>query len=691
MANNGEFKGIDINVKTLKILKNMKNINENIIKQIEEFKNALEEYVKNSKTSLNVFNNSINNLINFIKDTEDPYNKNNIEKKTYLINVLRKEAKEYDMKIYNIYGNNYLKTIQELNQNLNDLINEKLFDGSFNPPNINEFIDSNSEIDVDINNSYPNSSSNKKEDNSKSLIHGYKSFYEKENNQSNIEKKENIIELNTICSVCSKNKIIGFCEKCNQLICKSCYDIIKTDHKHKIEYINELLTKAVKEKFLFIKSINYMIKSLLIKSNILFNSEYLKLENFNKNSQENNNDINNNHNNDSTNNSIIKIHMIKRILFNYPFIKDYKKSEDYEEVEFLKKINNILKNDLNQNNINIESFHISEMNKIILDLISKIFIDEKLNLIKETLEIIENNFYSDDENEDGCFKKESLNFKINEDEFNDKKNMFYYIIYLIPQRNIIFNNLNIKAVFYNKLRDHLHLEENNIFLSFNNKHYFINEYIKTKEFLYSSLKSIKQNYPDINKLYEYKIINDNILRNQSYKEYFDCIGNTLFPNSSNNLKRGSEKYYPPYGWFGIGLKVKGKYDKGNDDWLSKESNKWAIAYYPVGYNSSSNEIIEILNKIITKNELTNGDNQFKCSVKDKRHPSKKIGVGVYLTPDINIAERFSGKITINKKNYRVVLMAKILINEIREPHDINFWILNKEFIRFYRILVKESI
>ena len=36
-------------------------------------------------------------------------------------------------------------------------------------------------------------------------------------------------------------------------------------------------------------------------------------------------------------------------------------------------------------------------------------------------------------------------------------------------------------------------------------------------------------------------------------------------------------------------------------------------------------------------------------------------------------------------------MAKVLIDEIREPNDINFWILDKKYIRFYRILVKESV
>ena len=34
-------------------------------------------------------------------------------------------------------------------------------------------------------------------------------------------------------------------------------------------------------------------------------------------------------------------------------------------------------------------------------------------------------------------------------------------------------------------------------------------------------------------------------------------------------------------------------------------------------------------------------------------------------------------------------MARVLIEKIREPKDIEYWILNKDDIRFYRILIKE--
>ena len=34
-------------------------------------------------------------------------------------------------------------------------------------------------------------------------------------------------------------------------------------------------------------------------------------------------------------------------------------------------------------------------------------------------------------------------------------------------------------------------------------------------------------------------------------------------------------------------------------------------------------------------------------------------------------------------------MVKVLNDKIREPEDINFWIVNKKYIRTYRILFKK--
>ena len=104
-----------------------------------------------------------------------------------------------------------------------------------------------------------------------------------------------------------------------------------------------------------------------------------------------------------------------------------------------------------------------------------------------------------------------------------------------------------------------------------------------------------------------KLLSDKFLCYQCdiSKKFFDYRGNTLNPNSSNNLIRGTEKYDPPYGWIGIGLNVLNKYDNGNNDWLTNNinSSKWAIAYHGISPKNQPNIIYKLLKYIITKNSL----------------------------------------------------------------------------------------
>jgi hypothetical protein len=78
----------------------------------------------------------------------------------------------------------------------------------------------------------------------------------------------------------------------------------------------------------------------------------------------------------------------------------------------------------------------------------------------------------------------------------------------------------------------------------------------------------------------------------------------------------------------------------------------------------------------------------KSNSNDKRH-SKKVGEGIYLCPKIKIAEKYTGIISFNDKRYKVLLMAKVYIDEIREPENTNFWVLDEKYIRIYRVLFKE--
>ena len=215
-------------------------------------------------------------------------------------------------------------------------------------------------------------------------------------------------------------------------------------------------------------------------------------------------------------------------------------------------------------------------------------------------------------------------------------------------------------------------------------------YIRTENFSCTSINIIKRDYPDFNQLFEYKMIYDHILKiDKRYLDYFDYNGNTISPNSSFNIFRGKEEYDPPYGWFGIGLNIDMYGD--NKDWIENKTNtsKWAIAYHGVGQFLSYDQVKKKIIDIIIQKDLIPTKKQKYSDSKDKRNNGKTIGKGIYLTPKIKMAENFAGTIIINNKKYKVVLMARVLIEKIREPQDIEYWILNKDEIRFYRILIKE--
>ena len=348
------------------------------------------------------------------------------------------------------------------------------------------------------------------------------------------------------------------------------------------------------------------------------------------------------------------------------FLNDYINNDN----GYIKSHNNTNNNVGIINNIKIESFHIIyEMNKNKNNSINNILEDEYINKFN----LLENSFISDDEIIDVI--------KNDENDFSKNCNKFFYKICLINKGN----NLSInKDTIKNYLLNKLNIKENHIFLSFDDN--FMETFIRTKNFSCSSINIIKRDYPNFNKLFEYKMIYDHILK--MGQKYFDYNGNTISPNSSLNILRGNEEYDPPYGWFGIGLNID-KY--GDKEWIENKTNtsKWAIAYHGIGQLLSYDKVKKKLTDVIVKKDLILTKRQKYKDYNDKRNPGKTIGKGFYLTPKINIAEYFAGIININNKNYKVVLMAKVLIDKIREPEDIEYWILNKDDIRFYRILIKE--
>ena len=115
--------------------------------------------------------------------------------------------------------------------------------------------------------------------------------------------------------------------------------------------------------------------------------------------------------------------------------------------------------------------------------------------------------------------------------------------------------------------------------------------------------------------------------------------------NQNVRKRGGEDYIPPSNdWIGIGLKVKDKYDKGNNTWLGYEnkSGEYAVAY--IGIN-------DIKNLSPTIKDLNFENKSLFFNVKDIKNESffnsifgKNYGEGVLIFQNPKYAENYYSSI-----------------------------------------------
>jgi hypothetical protein len=218
--------------------------------------------------------------------------------------------------------------------------------------------------------------------------------------------------------------------------------------------------------------------------------------------------------------------------------------------------------------------------------------------------------------------------------------------------------------------------------------YYANIIVKNEIFNSSLLKTIKNDLPNskLEFLFEYKNIIDDLIIKQCKisKEKLNYRYNFIIPNLTHNFNRGGEIYYPPYGWFGVGLNAQKLYKNYEENNKSEK----AIAYYSF-YNMTSKGIQKELNNIImNKGLVINKDLQPKFEYYDKRKKEKKVGYGIYLSPKINIIEGNTGIIHFKNKSYKIALMVSVLAEKIRQP-DENYWVLNPEDIEINKIIFKE--
>ena len=271
--------------------------------------------------------------------------------------------------------------------------------------------------------------------------------------------------------------------------------------------------------------------------------------------------------------------------------------------------------------------------------------------------------------------KKNSEYLNNEEKFNELKEKLKIKIsrdYKIPKDKIIITypqkgSLSVQLIFQSDEFNNLNLEE------------FKQKFKNDKEF--SDLQNLKEIHTDV-------IIGACKLT----KDQLDSRGNRV-DGWGFNEKRGNVDYKPPKDWIGIGLKVWDKYDNGNNDWIgmSNKKGEWCVAYHGIGRNIHNSNKIKQITSLIYKTEFKPGEGQIHEDHDDIYHPGNKVGRGVYCSPDVDVAEYFSGAVDINGKLYKTVLMARVKQSAIRTCEDQkDYWVVNgtKDEIRPYRILYK---
>ena len=132
---------------------------------------------------------------------------------------------------------------------------------------------------------------------------------------------------------------------------------------------------------------------------------------------------------------------------------------------------------------------------------------------------------------------------------------------------------------------------------------------------------------------------------------------SLFPRNYF-LSKQKKNDFIPQEFDSIPYNVEGKYDNGNDFWNDDNNKEWIKAFHGTGRNCKNEyEIKEIVNSIL-QNGFKNGFNNVHAFCEDKLHTGKRIGNGVYVTPNINIARNYAGSITLNGNKYLTLFLKK---------------------------------
>ena len=270
---------------------------------------------------------------------------------------------------------------------------------------------------------------------------------------------------------------------------------------------------------------------------------------------------------------------------------------------------------------------------------------------------------------------ELLTNKVEQKNFNDKLRKKLSIEYNIPENQIILTNpqkgsYEIQVIFETDEFNHTDILDMDKFRArCKNDNNF------------KELCQLKQIHKSL--IMEGCMLSQNMLDSEGNRESGWEIGG----------KRGGYPYTPPQGWKGFGLKVKGKYDGGNDDWIACNgiSNEWAVAYHGTG--TGLGMTLEQATHNIVVGGFKPGGGQLYQYDDDANHPGQKVGKGVYCSPNPKVMDSYAKKTKNNGKTYQMGFMMRVKPDKIRYSNSKkDYWVLDgtTEQIRPYRILIKEA-
>ena len=272
------------------------------------------------------------------------------------------------------------------------------------------------------------------------------------------------------------------------------------------------------------------------------------------------------------------------------------------------------------------------------------------------------------------------------------------------RNNELLTNIKEQQIFNDKLRKKLSIEynipENQIILTNPQKgSYEIQVIFETNEFNQIDISNIDifksrcQNDNDFKELCYLKKIHKSLIMEGCMlsQNMLDAEGNRESGWEVGG-KRGGLPYTPPQGWKGFGLKVKGKYDNGNDEWINCDGNKneWAVAYHGIGTKLGMS--LEKATNNIIKGGFKAGSGQAYEFDDDANHPGQKVGKGVYCSPNPDVMDSYAHKTNKIGKTFKMGFMMRVKPDRIRYSNNMpDYWVLDgttKE-MRPYRIMIKE--